>query len=353
MQIDPQLLDFLKRAIELKASDIHISVATPPMVRLNDQIMPLEDAPRLMPPDTQRLLFSIIDEDHMRTLMENGEVDMSFGVPEVGRFRINVYKQRGSFAAAIRIMNTTVPDPKELSIPESIINLYKKKSGLVLVTGPTGSGKSTTLAAIIQQVNLHRRCHVLTLEDPIEYLYRHNQSLVDQREIGLDSRTFATALRAALREDPDVIMVGEMRDLETISTAITAAETGHLVFGTLHTGSASDAVDRIVQVFPEGMQTQIRLQLSMCLQAVITQQLIPKRGGGRALACEMMVVTDAIRNLIRNGNTPQIVNAIATSAAIGGQTMDQALVRLVRSRLISKEDALHYAHEQEYVRKNA
>ena len=221
------------------------------------------------------------------------------------------------------------------------------------VIGHTGSGKSTTLAAMLDAINHRRRDHIVTLEDPVEYIYTPDLCAINQREVGKDTRSFSDGLRASLREDPNVILIGEMRDRDTIETAITAAETGHLVFGTLHTGSASDAVDRIVQVFPEGMQTQIRLQLSMCLQAVITQQLIPKRGGGRALACEMMVVTDAIRNLIRNGNTPQIVNAIATSAAIGGQTMDQALVRLVRNRLISREDALHYAHDQEYVRKNA
>ena len=346
MQIDPQLLDFLKRAIELKASDIHISVATPPMVRLNDQIMPLEDAPRLMPPDTQRLLFSIIDEDHMRTLTENGEVDMSFGVPEVGRFRINVYKQRGSFAAAIRIMNTTVPDPKELSIPESIINLYKKKSGLVLVTGPTGSGKSTTLAAIIQQVNLHRRCHVLTLEDPIEYLYRHNQSLVDQREIGLDSRTFATALRAALREDPDVIMVGEMRDLETISTAITAAETGHLVFSSLHTNDAASTINRIIDVFPENQKEQIRTQLSMVTESVISQRLLPTADGhGRTACFEIMHCTPAIRSLIRENKIHQIPGIIQTSSKAGMITMDEALYQAVTEGRITRETALEFSDD--------
>ncbi|MBQ9420334.1 MAG: type IV pilus twitching motility protein PilT [Lachnospiraceae bacterium] len=346
MQIDPQLLDFLKQAVAIGASDIHISVATPPMIRLNSQIRPLEGAPRLMPPDTQRLLFSIIDEEHMKTLLTNGEVDMSYGVPDVGRFRVNVYKQRGSFAAAIRIMNTTVPDPKKLEIPETIINLYKKKSGLVLVTGPTGSGKSTTLAAIIQQVNLNRHCHVLTLEDPIEYLYRHNCSLVDQREIGLDSRTFATALRAALREDPDVILVGEMRDLETISTAITAAETGHLVFSSLHTNDTASTINRIIDVFPENQKEQIRTQLSMVLESVISQRLLPKADGSGRTACfEIMHCNPAIRSLIRENKIHQIPGIIQTSSKAGMITMDEALYQAVQEGRISRETALEYSDD--------
>ena len=232
---------------------------------------------------------------------------------------------------------------------QSLPTLHK---GIVLVTGETGSGKSTTLAALLDYINHTRKCHIVTLEDPIEYVYKPDLCAINQREIGADTQSFAAGLRASLREDPDVILIGEMRDRDTIETAITAAETGHLVFGTLHTGSAADSIDRMVQVFPEGMQTQIRLQLSMCLAAVLTQQLVKKRGGGRVLACEMMVVTDAIRNLIRAGNTPQIANAIATSAALGGQTMDQALVRLMRSGQISREVALDYAVDQAYVKKN-
>ena len=255
-------------------------------------------------------------------------------------------------SVALRILSDRIPRLDALGLPPAALNIPDLHKGIVLITGETGSGKSTTLAAMLDHINHTTRCHIVTLEDPVEYIYVPDKAAINQREVGKDTMSFAAGLRASLREDPDVILIGEMRDRETIETAITAAETGHLVFGTLHTGSASDAVDRIVQVFPEGMQTQIRLQLSMCLQAVITQQLIPKKTGGRALACEMMVVTDAVRNLIRNGNTPQIVNAIATSAAIGGQTMDQALVRLVKGRQISKEVALHYAHDPEYVRKN-
>ena len=344
MQIDPQLKHFLALAMEMDASDIHISVGTPPVVRLHDQIIPMKDQPRLMPDDTKRLLFSIIDEDHMTSLLANGETDLSYGIPELGRFRVNVYKQRGSFAAAIRIMHTTVPDPADLRIPQTIIDLYKKKSGLVLVTGPTGSGKSTTLAALIQQVNLNRCCHVLTLEDPIEYLYRHDRSLVDQREIGLDSRSFATALRAALREDPDVILVGEMRDLETIATAITAAETGHLVFSSLHTNDAASTINRIIDVFPENQKDQIRTQLSMVTESVISQRLLPRADGkGRTACFEIMHCTPAIRSLIRENKIHQIPGIIQTSSRAGMITMDEALFQAVCEGRITRTTALEYA----------
>ena len=252
----------------------------------------------------------------------------------------------------MRLLSDTIPDLKTLGLPPAAIKLPELHKGIVLVTGETGSGKSTTLAAMLDYINHTNQCHIVTLEDPVEYVYTPDKAAINQREVGKDTESFASGLRASLREDPNVILIGEMRDKETIETAITAAETGHLVFGTLHTGSASDSVDRIVQVFPEGMQTQIRLQLSMCLQAVITQQLLPKKMGGRVLAVEMMIVTDAIRNMIRNGNTPQIFNAIATSAELGGQTMDQALVRLVRGGQISKDTALRYSHDQSYVKKN-
>ena len=246
-----------------------------------------------------------------------------------------------------------IPALETLGLPPAVMDLTELHKGIVLVTGETGSGKSTTLAALLDHINHHHRFHIVTLEDPVEYIYHPDLCAINQREVGKDTKSFSSGLRASLREDPNVILIGEMRDRDTIETAITAAETGHLVFGTLHTGSAADAVDRIVQVFPEGMQTQIRLQLSMCLVAVLTQQLVPKKSGGRALAAEFMIVTDAIRNLIRAGNTPQIANAVATSAAIGGQTMDQALVRLVRSGEIEKDVALHYAHDSAYVKKNA
>lgn len=242
---------------------------------------------------------------------------------------------------------------KSLRSHPSALEFTSLHKGIVLVTGETGSGKSTTLAAMLDEINHTRKNHIVTLEDPIEYVYTPDLCVINQREVGKDTASFSEGLRASLREDPDVILIGEMRDKDTIETAITAAETGHLVFGTLHTGSASDAIDRMVQVFPEGMQNQIRLQLSMTLMAVISQQLVKKKTGGRVLASEVMVVTDGIRNMIRGGNTPQIANAIATSAAIGGQTMDQSLVSLVRSRQIDKAVAVEYSHDQAYVKKNA
>jgi twitching motility protein PilT len=270
------------------------------------------------------------------------------------RCRVHIFRQQGVPSIALRLLQDHIPDLESLGLPAAALKLPDLHKGIVLVTGETSSGKSTTLAAMLDYINHNMRCHIVTLEDPVEYVYKPDRAAINQREIGKDTRSFSDGLRATLREDPNVILIGEMRDRDTIETAITAAETGHLVFATLHTGSASDAVDRIVQVFPEGMQIQIRLQLSMVLQAVLTQQLIGRKGGGgRVLACEMMVVTDAIRNLIRAGNTPQIANTIATTAAIGGQTMDMALVRLVRNGSITREAALHYARDIDYVKKNA
>jgi twitching motility protein PilT len=344
VQVEPRLQNILRIAKESGASDVHITVAVPPVMRVNNQLVPIPGEAKLLPADTKNLLFPTIDEDHRRTLTESGEVDFSFGIPSIGRFRVNVYRQRGSYAAAIRIMSTSIPEPESLGLPASVIDLYRKQSGLVLVTGPTGSGKSTTLASIIQKINENRSCHILTLEDPIEYLYRHDKSLVDQREIGLDSRSFAAALRAALREDPDVILVGEMRDLETISTAITAAETGHLVFSTLHTIGAASTINRIVDVFPEGQKEQIRTQLSMVMESVISQRLIPRTDGeGRTACFEVMHCTPAIRALIRDDKTYQIPSIIQTNRRLGMITMDDALLEAYRNHLISPQDAIEYA----------
>ena len=334
------------------ASDIHVICGLPPKYRKDGQIEDMCDEV-LDEKECLRLARDLAGtEENFKTLMRDGELDAA-ATYAGSRCRIHIFKQQGVPSIALRLLREEIPDLTKLGLPPAALDLPNQHKGIVLVTGETGSGKSTSLAAMLDYVNHHRKAHIVTLEDPVEYLYKPDLCAINQREVGKDTMSFAAGLRASLREDPNVILIGEMRDRETIETAITAAETGHLVFGTLHTGSASDAVDRIVQVFPEGMQTQIRLQLSMCLQAVLTQQLIPKKGGGRALAVEMMVVNDAIRNLIRNGNTPQIANAIATSAAIGGQTMDQALVRLVRGGQISKDNALRFAHETEYVRKNA
>ncbi len=344
--------ELVLQAREAGASDIHLIYNLPPKCRRDGMLENMSEEPLTAHECIQYAKSLAGTEAAWMEYERTGELDSSATFAG-NRCRIHIFRQQGMPSVALRILSDRIPRLDTLGLPPAALALPDLHKGIVLITGETGSGKSTTLAAILDYINHTKRCHIVTLEDPVEYIYVPDKAAINQREVGKDTMSFAAGLRASLREDPNVILIGEMRDRETIETAITAAETGHLVFGTLHTGSASDAVDRIVQVFPEGMQTQIRLQLSMCLQAVITQQLIPKKSGGRALACEMMVVTDAIRNLIRNGNTPQIANAIATSAAIGGQTMDQALVRLVRSKLITKDTALTYAHETEYVKKNA
>lgn len=344
--------ELVYKAKEDGASDIHLIYNLPPKYRKDGVLVNMADEP-LSEEDCFRYARSLAGtEAAYKVYEETGELDAADTF--VGnRCRIHIFRQQGMPSVALRILSDKIPKLDTLGLPPAALNLPRLHKGIVLITGETGSGKSTTLAALLDYINHTTACHIVTLEDPVEYVYTPDKAAINQREVGKDTLSFAAGLRASLREDPNVILIGEMRDRDTIETAITAAETGHLVFGTLHTGSASDAVDRIVQVFPEGMQTQIRLQLSMCLQAVITQQLCPKRQGGRVLACEMMVVTDAIRNLIRNGNTPQIANTIATSAAIGGQTMDQALVRLVRGGLITRDTAMHYAHEPDYIKKNA
>ena len=341
---------FITQASEAGASDIHLIAGLPPKYRLSGALQNM-NGEILSREECVSYAMELAGND-WKSYEDTGELDASETICGV-RLRIHIFRQQGIPSIALRLLSEKIPKLETLGLPPAALTLTDLHKGIVLVTGETGSGKSTTLAAMIDRINHTRYDHIVTLEDPVEYLYKPDLCAINQREVGKDTMSFAAGLRASLREDPNVILIGEMRDRETIETAITAAETGHLVFGTLHTGSAADSVDRIVQVFPEGMQNQIRLQLSMTLQAVLTQQLIPKRGGGRALACEMMVVTDAVRNLIRSGNTPQIANAISTSAALGGQTMDQALVRLVRSGAITKDMALHYAKEADFVRKNA
>ncbi len=332
------------------ASDIHLICGLPPKYRKDGGLQNMTD--EVMTPDDCLAMAQFLTGRRYEEFDEVGEFD-SADTFAGNRCRIHLFKQQGMPSLALRLLRETIPVLENLTLPPAVAQLTDLHKGIVLVTGETGSGKSTTLAALLDNINHRYSHHIVTLEDPVEYVYKPDKCAINQREVGKDTKSFAAGLRASLREDPNVILIGEMRDRETIETAITAAETGHLVFGTLHTGSASDAVDRIVQVFPADAQTQIRLQLSMTLQAVLTQQLMPKKGGGRALACELMIVTDAIRNLIRSGNTPQIANAIATSAAIGGQTMDQCLVKLVRSGQVEKTVALHYAHDPDYVKKNA
>ena len=335
--------EMLKIAWENKASDVHITVGIPPKMRVNGRLiaMPFE---RMLPPDTAAVLDSIMNDIQKKRFEERGEYDFSYSIPELGRYRVNAYKQRGTVAMALRLVSSEVPSPETLGVPVSVVDLYNRKRGLILVTGPTGSGKSTTLAAIIDRINHKRDAHVITLEDPIEYLHRHDMSIVNQREIGLDSQTYANALRAALREDPDVILVGEMRDFETISVAITTAETGHLVLSTLHTIGAASTVDRVIDVFPPHQQQQIRVQLANVLEAVISQQLLPTADGkGRVAAFEVMHTTNAVRNLIREGKSHQLTSVMQTNRKMGMITMDDSIQQLFFDGRITKEMAIQFA----------
>ncbi len=339
----------LTQSKESKASDLHITVGIPPVIRVFGKLDYMTDTP-LYPKDTEQLLQSIMNEQQMEHLSQYGEVDFSFSMASIGRFRVNIFKQRGSLAAAIRLVDSHIPDPRKLGVPDSVIQLYQKQRGLVLVTGPTGSGKSTTLASLIDLMNKTRNSHIVTLEDPIEYLHKHNQSIVNQREIGLDTRSYANALRAALRQDPDIVLVGEMRDLETISIAITAAETGHLVLSTLHTIGAANTIDRIIDVFPPHQQQQIRVQLAAVLQAVISQQLLPRSDNkGRVAAFEVMHVNQAVRNMIREGKTHQITSTMQTSKRLGMQTMDDAIYTLYQEGVITREHALTVATDPAFL----
>lgn len=342
----PTVEEILQTAKEAGASDVHLTVGIPPKMRVHGNLITMDSFPRMMPADTLDILVSIMTEVQRERFEERGEYDMSFSIQNCGRYRLNAYKQRGSVAMAFRLVGTQVPSPEELGVPGSVIDLYQRKRGLILVTGPTGSGKSTTLAAIIDKVNNNRDAHVITLEDPIEYLHQHKLSMVNQREIGIDSDSYANALRAALREDPDVILVGEMRDFETISVAITAAETGHLVLSTLHTIGAASTVDRVIDVFPPHQQQQIRVQLANVLEAVISQQLIPTSDGrGRVAAFEVMHANHAVRNLIREGKSHQLASVMQTNRKIGMLTMDDAITQLYYSGKIDRENAIQFAQD--------
>ena len=328
------------------ASDVHITVGLSPKMRLNGKLMVMP-FPVLLPADTKRICDSMMNDKQKEHFEEKGEWDFSYSIPQMGRYRVNAFRQRGSVAMVLRIVGTVVPTPESLSLPPSVIDLYKMKRGLVLVTGPTGSGKSTTLASLVGKINMDLDAHIITLEDPIEYLHRHARSIVNQREIGIDATSYDLALRSALREDPDVILVGEMRDLETISTAITAAETGHLVLSTLHTIGAAATIERIIDVFPPHQQEQIRTQLANVLVSVVSQQLVPtvdKRG--RVAAFEVMHATPAIRNLIRENKTHQIATSIQTSRRLGMITMDDALVELYMKGKIDRNEALNFAQDK-------
>ncbi|CAM4239794.1 twitching motility protein PilT [Paenibacillus endophyticus] len=334
-----QAEELLYLAHAKQASDIHITVNSPVIFRIHGELVPLNDT-FLKPKDTLELAKQFMTDESYETLQLNGDVDFSYGVAGLARFRINAYKQRGSVGLAIRIVPGRIPSMEELRLPRIAAEFAKKPQGLLLVTGPTGSGKSTTLASIIDHLNHTENAHIITLEDPIEFIYDHKKSMVNQREIGLDTPSFSQGLRAALRQDPDIVLVGEMRDLETISTAISAAETGHLVFATLHTADAPQTIDRIIDVFPPAMQSQIRIQLAAVLLGVISQRLLPKpNGNGRIGAFEVLVNTPAVANLIRTEKIYQIRSVMQTGKSQGMQTMEFALRELVQQGHIRMEDA--------------
>jgi twitching motility protein PilT len=327
--------------VEANASDLHVTTGTPPAIRVRGEVERLEGFDPLHAEQTQQLLYRILSSEQQKHFEINRQLDFSYSIPGLARFRVNVYFQRESIGAAFRLIPTELKTLEELGIPESLHVLAEKPRGLVLVTGPTGSGKSTTLAAIIDEINRNRSEHILTIEDPIEFLHRHKRCIVNQREIGPDATSFGDALRAALRQDPDVILVGEMRDLETISTALTAAETGHLVFGTLHTQSAPSTIDRIIDVFPAEQQEQVRIQIASSLQGVVTQALLPTADKmGRVPALEILLPDDAVRNLIRQGKVEQIYSVMQTNTGRGMQTMEQSLGDLIMRRVVDLDMGL-------------
>ena len=337
MELD--FADVLIEVMEMGASDLHLTAGAPPMARKRGVMGPL-DYPTLTPQMVREIVYSILTNDQRQRLETDWQIDLAYSIPGRARFRVNAYFQRASLGAAFRLIPQEMPALADLGMPSVLRDFSKKPRGFVLVTGPTGSGKSTTLAAIIDLINETRQEHIMTIEDPIEFLHKHKKCIINQREIGADAKSFSAALKGALRQDPDVILVGEMRDLDTISTALTAAETGHLVFATLHTQDAAQTVDRIVDVFPPAQQQQVRVQLSVALQGIVTQQLLPTADGkGRCVAAEILVPTPAVRNLIREGKTHQIYSTLQTGGSHGMQTMDASLADLVRQGLISRDMA--------------
>jgi twitching motility protein PilT len=329
--------EVITRMAEERASDVHLSPGFRPAIRLRGKITPLEEYGPLTPQETRDTVYSLLNDDQRKRFESRKQLDLAYAVPGVARFRVNCFFQRGAISAAFRRIPHEIPQLEELGLPAVLEEFTKKPRGFILVTGPTGSGKSTTLASMIDIINREREEHILTIEDPIEFLHNHKRCIVNQREIGADAEDFTLALTSALREDPDVILVGEMRDQETMATALTAAETGHLVFATLHTQSTAQTIDRIIDIFPAGQQSQVRMQLSIGLQGIVTQQLLPTAdGAGRVVACEVLVPTPAVRNLIREGKTHQIYSAIQTSGALGMQTMDAHLAQLVRMNRITR-----------------
>ncbi|MBA5850554.1 type IV pilus twitching motility protein PilT [Clostridium sp. cel8] len=344
------LEDLLEVTIKENASDLHLTVGAPPVIRKNGKLKSISKE-KLKPGDTERYAREILENNYDKYIKE-GEIDSSFSVSGLGRFRVNVFKQRGTSAIAIRVVGLKIPTLNELKFPQIFKEFTSYTRGLILVTGPTGCGKSTTLAAMVNEINLTRAAHIITLEDPIEYLHKHNKSIISQREIGNDTSSYSVALKSVLREDPDVILVGEMRDLETISIALTAAETGHLVFSTLHTIGAAKTIDRIIDVFPPYQQQQVKIQLAAVIGGIISQQLITSiNGENRVAAFEIMVANEAIKNMIREGKTHQIQSSMQTGAKYGMRTMDMSLAELYKKGIISMQSVLAYASDREMIKR--
>lgn len=345
MQQTPELRieTLLEDVIRKKASDLHLQVGLPPMLRIDGSLMPVAGAPALDEEMVEKLVFAILDADQQQILMKDKEFDFSFAFGDLGRFRVNAFHERGNLAAALRLIPNEIKTIAELGMPNVINTFANYPRGLVLITGPTGSGKSTTLAALIDQINTDKSHHIITIEDPIEFTHKSKKSVVVQREVHYDTYSFSAALRSSLRQDPDVVLIGEMRDLETISAAITIAETGHLVFATLHTNSAAQSIDRMIDVFPPHQQPQVRAQLANILMAICSQRLVPMIGGGRAVAAEILVATPAVRNIIREGKTHQLDAVIQTGGDMGMQSMDKTLVSLVQAGQVTYEEARNFA----------
>lgn len=347
MQGELKIELLLEEVVKRKASDLHLQTGLQPMLRIDGALVPISGTPAMNEDMVERLVFTILDEDQKQILLRDKEFDFSFAFGDLGRFRVNAFHERGNLAAAMRLIPNEIRNIEDLGLPATINKFTEYPRGLVLVTGPTGSGKSTTLAALISKINTEKAAHIITVEDPIEYTHESKRSLIAQREVHYDTYSFSAALRSALREDPDVVLIGEMRDLETIAAAITIAETGHLVFATLHTNSASQSIDRMVDVFPPHQQPQVRSQLGNILMAVCSQRLIPALGGGRVPAAEILIATPAVRNIIREGKNYQLEAVIQTGAEFGMQSMDKTLVNLVHSGVISYDEARNYAVDLE------
>lgn len=339
----PKIEVLLEEVIKRKASDLHLQVGLPPMLRVDGALMPVPSTESLNEEGVETLVFSILDEDQKQILLKDKEFDFSFAFGDLGRFRVNAFHERGNMAAAMRLIPNEILSIEQLGLPNIVNKFADYPRGLVLVTGPTGSGKSTTLAAIINKINLERAAHIITIEDPIEFTHKSNKSVIVQREVHYDTYSFSAALRSSLREDPDVVLIGEMRDLETIAAAITIAETGHLVLATLHTNSASQSIDRMIDVFPPHQQPQIRAQLANILMAICSQRLLPAIGGGRVAGAEILIATPAVRNIIREGKSHQLEAVIQTGAEYGMQSMDKTLVSMIHAGTVTYEEARNVA----------